>query len=541
MNKSNIGSWLTVFFFSFIFLSCTKHVYVDSNAGDDDSGFIDGNPDETTGKTEDSLKYLMYHIMETSYLDGGRDKKNDLPLYFWYKDVPNFDPFSSAYPKAKDLLNKMISFPKLDGQAIDRYTFLDDGTTVGEIGGDAGDIGIDIAFGLKEEGGSKAYPVVKTVDKNSPAGAAGVKRGWMIETINGADAGVGIKSGNLLDTNDPVLQIIINAIFNDAQASFKFMDLGNNEYNISLNKADYKLNPVLFDTVYNNVAGKKVGYFVFNTFSDIYTSYDKNGQPNGPATLTKQELDRVFSDFSNAGISSLIVDFRYNGGGAGTTAEYLSDYIASSAANGKLMFTQNFNDKINPLFDDDERETYFQKKGNLTDLQNVVFIVTGSTASASEIVINNLKPYMNVKLVGETTYGKPVGSIVTTITMFDKGNEKFLAYLLPIAFDFVNSQGEGHYYSGMKPDAEADDNIFLNWGEVVTTQDGNFVQDEGVVKALNYISNGNFGRMMPGSSMTQSRAVMVRNRGEGKKIPDFRFNGLIDTKNKLNRWLLPQP
>ena len=115
------------------------------------------------------------------------------------------------------------------------------------------------------------------------------------------------------------------------------------------------------------------------------------------------EVARVFDRFVAENVTDVIVDLRYNGGGYVSVSEALANFLIKPAADGSIMMTQQYNENYSDLND----VTMFRKRGTL-NVNNVYFVVTDNTASASELLINNLKPYMNVKLVGpEPTYGKP--------------------------------------------------------------------------------------------------------------------------------------
>ena len=167
------------------------------------------------------------------------------------------------------------------------------------------------------------------------------------------------------------------------------------------------------------------------------------------------------------------------------------------------MYTAYYNNTLtagketllkNQVRKDDNGQTYnysqvdFSVAGNQTkfgtnhplNLNRVFFIVTGSTASASELTINNLRPYMTVQLVGRTTYGKPVG-------FFDIDINKYKLYIPE--FETKNSSGQGGYYTGMLPGStdypgySAADDVTKNFGDVT----------EGLLAStLNYISSGNY-------------------------------------------------
>jgi C-terminal processing protease CtpA/Prc len=454
----------------------------------------------------DSLKYLMYRIMQVSFVDGGRDSQNTLPTYYWYNQVAQLNPLNSTYDSADVLLAKIKTYPinPSTGKLFDKYSFLDHGQVAGEIQqGVGGDMGMQVTYARDKNG--TAYLYVLFADKNSPAGLVGVTRGWQITAING-DTNIGYDA-----SNGPNVQKVINAVYNAPSASFTFKTPAGTSVTKTLTQAVYNINPVLFDTVYS-VGSKKVGYFVFNTFSAV----DNN---NGP-TLTKQELNRVFAKFQSAGISSLIVDLRYNGGGAVQTTEYLDSLIAPASVAGKEMYHYLYNDKLTALNAQQpgflEQKVLFTAGGGL-NLDNVFFIGTGNTASASELTINNLKPYMNVKLVGDTTYGKPVGFFTFHITDFPNGGpEKALADLYAINFETRNANNQGGYFDGLIPDAQANDFVNIPWGNP---------SDDNLQKIFTYISTGVFSRKSATERMSENSSLRL---SVPSTIQPLRFNGMVD-------------
>ncbi|MCZ2397365.1 MAG: hypothetical protein LC100_12585 [Chitinophagales bacterium] len=452
----------------------------------------------------DSLKYLMYRIMQKSYVDGGRDTHEDLPTYYWYKQVPETDPLSRAFADAPTLLNYIKGFPKdANGRAIDRHSFLDDGTTNSEIQqGVAGDKGLEVTYAY--DSNRDIILVVLYADKNSPAGQQGVQRGWTITAING-------QSVSYDGSNGPNVSRVINAIFYDGSAAFTFKKPDGTTVNATLSNTQYQINPVLFDSVFT-VGSRKVGYVVFYTFSNITSG--------GNNTLTKQELDRVFGNFQNHNISDVIVDLRYNRGGSTNTAEYLSTLLAPSSVAGKEMYHYKYNDKLTAIASQAGLPDVvrFQTGGSL-NLQNVFFVVNSNSASASELVINNLKPYTNVQIVGDTTYGKPVGFFGLTISIFKNGTEKFLADLYAINFETLNSSNQGGYYNGMAPDKVAQDFVGYNWGNP---------DDDNLHKIFSYIATGSYGRTVPLADRLRedpSLKVPVQ-----KEVHSLRFNGMVSER-----------
>lgn len=479
--------------FSLVFVSCKK-----------DKGDSNPTPPNSQLSDADSLKLLMYNTMMKSFVDGGRDKQYDLPTYYWYNQVNGVDPLSSAYSDANALLQHMKTFAKDGtGKAYDKYSFLDNGQTAGEIQqGVAGDLGLDISYAY--DANNNIVLVVLYSDKNSPSGQAGIMRGWTITSINNQPVTYDGPDG-------PNVKRVINAVYYDPQASFTFKKSDNTSVTTTLAKAQYQINPVLFDSVYT-INGKKVGYFVFYTFSNVTN--------NGVATFTRQELNRVFSKFSANNISDLIVDLRYNGGGSVNTAEYLDSMIAPASVTGKEMYRYLYNDKLTAqrtavgLPD----KVYFKGGGNL-NLENVFFIGSHQTASASELTMNNLKPYMNVRLVGDTTYGKPVGFFTFHLSIFKNNVEKDLADLYAINFETRNAANQGGYFNGIAPEKLANDYIGLPWGDPT---------DANLKSIFSFISTGSYGRTIPVSErLKQNPRLKVPIQGTMRPL---RFNGMVSER-----------
>jgi hypothetical protein len=474
--------------------------------------------DDTTAvlspRDEDSLKYLMYQIMQVSFVDGGRNTNNDLPTYYWYNQVPSLDPGSAAYPTADDLLSHIKSYPQWQGKPVDRYSFLDrtgnisdqiehgvvDGLSSGL--GSKGDFGLQISYTQDVQTG-KTHLLVVYADKNSPAGLKGTQRGWEITAVNGNNdvSYDGAKGANVTRVE--------TAIYHSRQVSLTFRKPDNTSVTYNLDAGGYQVNPILFDSIYTR-GDKKIGYFVFYTFSSVD---DDHG-----STFTRQVLDQEFDKLKAAGIDDLIVDLRYNGGGAVTTAEYLDSAIAPASTKGKVMYRYQYNDKLtkNESLLGLVPAVNFPGGGGL-QLDHVFFIVSRNTASASELTLNNLKPYMDVKLVGDTTYGKPVGFIDFTISDYDAaGKKQYLADLYAINFATLNADGVGGYFGGISPDAAANDYINIPWGNPL---------DDNLDKIFNYIATGSFARSHERMSPQENPRI-----GIPESMPSLRFNGMIDYK-----------
>lgn len=155
-------------------------------------------------------------------------------------------------------------------------------------------------------------------------------------------------------------------------------------------------------------------------------------------STAEQPLRTAFRQFRDQGIGYLVVDFRYNGGGLVSVANLIGDLNAGARAPGDIWSFQRFNASQSG---NDVVRLFAEQPQSIAPVR-VAFITTGSTASASELVINSLKPWVEVAIVGEDTFGKPVGQ-----SAFDLGGCDLRLRL--VSFRTTNADGEGDYYDGL--------------------------------------------------------------------------------------------
>ncbi len=390
-------------------------------------------------------------------------------VYFWNDLIPDYNTFNPRKYKGSSELesasNVMDAIRKL--QPLDRFSFV---TTIEESNGIQTGQDADLGFFIKAGSIDEALPYdsvywyVTYVYDQSTAGAAGVKRGWIINKINGTQIGY----------DQPSVDILNNIFFGSAtSANFEFKKPDGSTATASLSKTTFQANSVLYKNVI--VSGSnKIGYLVFNQFFDA---------------PSRAELANAFNYFQSQGITDLVVDLRYNPGGSTETQDTLADLIAPLAADNQKMYTYQFNQQLqqgnfpllktkpgfgNVSFAEDINSVNYAKAGNL-NLSRVFFITTNGTASASELLMNNLKPYMTVKIIGDTTYGKPVGFFPIELA------SKYAMY--PISFRTINSAGNADYYKGFPPDNLAPDGVDKDWGDVT---------EPSLASAIKYITTGSF-------------------------------------------------
>lgn len=306
--------------------------------------------------------------------------------------------------------------------------------------------GFEFKLYREATGSRDLFMQISYIKKGSPADLLGLHRGDQITEINGTQ---------LTEANYRQLLADMDMTY---EAFYKRYDGETGEFKsqsaVVITPVTYAENPVFLDTIYE-IEGRKIGYLIYNFFSPGPTSTSNDYDQN---------MDEAFGRFKSNGIEEMILDLRFNSGGSITSAQNLSALLVKNASAGDLMFKKQYNAQIEaeiksePDGGDYFLNIYFESKANNTGQiiqSNTVYVITSSrTASASEIVINALKPYMDVFIVGETTVGKDVGSV----TLYDDDDPDNSWAIQPIVVKLINSKGED-YPEGFTPDVPLADNF----------------------------------------------------------------------------------
>ena len=336
-----------------------------------------------------------------------RDVMTD--IYFWYREIPAVDPVAFASPEQ---YLEAIRYRPLD----ETFSYVAPRAATEAFFGESQYIG----FGFSSTFYAPGELRVTDVMPDSPAREANLARGDRIVEINGRSVEALHNAGELDGAFGPSEEGVQRSIV-VVRASGRFQT--------RMAKRVVTIPTVSAVQVYS-AAGRDVGYMFFRNF--VTPSFDA--------------LDTAFNEFQARGVRELVLDVRYNGGGLVTVAQRLASLIGGARTSGQVFAEYFHNDRNRAL----NRVTRFESRPNALGLDRVVVITTRASASASELVINALQPFVTVVVVGGRTYGKPVGQYV--VSFCDKT-------LAPVSFTLRNANGEGDYFGGIEPLCPAPDDL----------------------------------------------------------------------------------
>lgn len=363
--------------------------------------------------------------------------------YYWKDDMPK-TPDTSLAPDAffNSLLYKYDAVARPNG---DRFSWIQRSAEELSAGLSGKETSSGMEFRLLRYplGTSNIIGVVIYVLPGSPAEKAGFKRG---------DIFTGINAQQLNESNYQSL-VAARGALSFAMASVDSKgEVVTTNIKRAVSTEEIQADPVFYDTTFQYGANK-IGYLVYHQFVPApYKSenheYDK-------------ELEEVIGSFKDKGVNSVILDLRYNPGGYVSSATALASLLGKVTSND-VFYYKEYNKTATTDLKERYGETYFYEKfasksQNIgSQLKNLIVLTSGRTASASELLINGLKPFMPVTVIGAKTVGKNVGSI--TITSQDKSIKWGLQ---PIVTKSSNSLHKSDYSTGFVPDVESGEGMVL--------------------------------------------------------------------------------
>lgn len=283
-------------------------------------------------------------------------------------------------------------------------------------------------LGLKQEGTDRLF--VTQVFTASPAWQAGFARGDELLAIAPTEAALDLPESQVSYLLPAGLlgQALSSAVPNTTRY-FRLLHTGAAApVVLSATTAEYSLDPVPkadAPVIFDRGAAGKIGYVMLRTF----------------VGTADPLLQRTAAAFKAAGVRKVIVDLRYNGGGRLDVASTFLNLLRLTPTTDEVMYRYKFNAQQATQ----EGGAFFVAQEHSLSSTQVAFVVTGGSASASELLVNALQPYLPVALIGARTYGKPVGQFA-----FDDPGCATLLYL--ISFQLVNRDLTGDYFQGL-PDA----------------------------------------------------------------------------------------
>ncbi|MCF2496145.1 S41 family peptidase [Dyadobacter chenhuakuii] len=367
--------------------------------------------------------------------------------YYWNDDMttkPDYTKDPASF--FESLLYKYDATLRPDG---DRFSWIQESAEELEasLGGQSKASGMEYKLTYLPTGSQNVIGVVLYVLPDSPAAKAGFKRGDIFNSINDQKL-TGSNYSKLLNSQEKLTYTLAtlsaDGVLTDGTTKREVTPVVLQE------------DPVFFDTLYN-IGTNRIGYVVYHQF--IPEPYQADNKQYD------KKLDAIFTKFKDANVNALIVDLRYNPGGYVSSATNFASLIAKATASD-IFYYKEYNTEVTETNMKKFGETYFYDKfasksqniGN--QLNDVVFLVSSRSASASELLINGLKPYMNVTLVGGKTVGKNVGSVTLT-----DSKKKVKWGLQPIVSKSLNKDKKSDYSVGFTPDiAASEGNLLYPYG-----------------------------------------------------------------------------
>jgi C-terminal processing protease CtpA/Prc len=387
--------------------------------------------------------------------------------YYWYEGL---NPADLTASDMNGFFSSMLFKP------LDRYSFVQSTAAFDQTFNSGWRVGY--GYTLVWEDSAHSALRVRSVEPASPVEVAGIRRGDTVISIDGRTPA----------------EIMAGALPAVDQASvprmFVLRDTAGNQREVTVISGVFTLSPLArWKTLDATRDGQpvKVGYMAYHQFTQ-YSAWD---------------FALATGNLASQGIQELVLDLRYNGGGSVNTSRDLASMISGSQTDGAVYSRLKFNDKhpeLDQLVPFMTAETRYTQP--IEGLKRLVVITSGGTASASELLINGLRPFMKVVLVGDTTYGKPYG--------FLPRGECGMTYSA-VNFEAVNSQGVGGYSAGMPVDCPAADDLDHELGDA---------QERRLKEALNYIATGRCSAQAPQSASLVKKAAP---RTFGETVPEQMF------------------
>ncbi len=369
-------------------------------------------------------------------------------IYLYKADVPHLDDtYFSSDTEKYDFLEGFDTPEELFAglkSAKDRFSFMTadyrelEESFRGITSSTAG-----MQFGLgRISGSNNIFGFLQYVIPGTSAAEAGLTRGTIFTEIDGQQMTLN-NFQDLMEANSFTINI----------AKIENSSIVLTNETVTLHQDSYTTNPVhVLKTL--DLEGRKIGYLMYNSFIADFDG----------------ELNQAFAKLKNDGITDLVLDLRYNGGGSVESAIDLASMITGQFE-GEIFMKEQWNEKYQAHYEANRPESLVNRFNakirtgdiiNSLNLSKVYILTSNSSASASELVINGLAPYIDVVQVGEKTTGK----FQASVTLYDSpdfgregASENHTYAIQPLVFKSANAAGKSDYEDGLQPDIEYSENV----------------------------------------------------------------------------------
>jgi carboxyl-terminal processing protease len=323
----------------------------------------------------------------------------------------------------------------------DEFSWIsDDAETLREeLDGEIFALGFSPTYGVFSNSGN-IFIVVEYVYPGSNAESAGLKRGDIILKVDGNEL-----------TEDNYLDLYDKSEYNLTLGEYNGRGILETDNEIFITASNIEAEPVVYSEV-KEVEGHRIGYIVY---VDFITG-------NNDSKL--EGLGQVIDGMNRKGIKELIIDLRYNRGGDVEAARFFSSMLVPDANvfNKDIFVRFQYNNFLDDYYHRREGEQSnhlsirFRETGYHLDLNQVIILTSSHTASASELLIVGLEPYIPVVSIGEPTFGKFYGSFV----LYDNDDPPAHNWaIIPVVLKYANANGFSDFVNGIDPDFYVSDNL----------------------------------------------------------------------------------
>jgi len=374
--------------------------------------------DQLGNETSTDKTYKVNSFLESRMKD----------IYYWAEAISDKQPDKTLDPKVyfnalkheKDKWSYVSN--ENDETNTNKQFALHDGYDHG--------FGYNVTFWTVNNNTNAIQVKINFVYPGSPAAEAGLEKGDIITKLNGKNI-----------TSNTQTEIL-----NGSTITLQINKSSGTNITCTLTSRRFDIDPILLDTIFVASNGKRVGYLCYTNFTS--TTSAGNAQWESDPYLKK--MTETFQKFKSEGVDEFILDLRHNTGGYSTAAVQLASLLCplEVARGAKTLIKEQWNEKYNA-----SRQTlltfYKAIPGNANlNLSRLFVLTSSSTASASEVVISGLKPYLDkLTVIGQTTVGKNMGG--QTFIPTDSDIAHWKTYL--VTFTYTNSQDES-IANGITPD-----------------------------------------------------------------------------------------